>query len=117
MKFIVDEQLPHSLAKWLNEQGHDAVRIAALEDGTRFSDTDIATRSMLELRTVISKDSDFFVRFMIKKEPYKLLYITTGNIRNAELLHLFTRNFDSLLQDLTDHHVVEMSNSRIIVHA
>ncbi len=116
MKFIVDEQLPQSLAIWLNEQGHDAVRIAALEDGTRFSDADIAARSMLEFRTVISKDSDFFVRFMIKKEPYKLLYLTTGNIKNAELLRLFTMNFDSLLQDLLEHQVVEMSNSRIIVH-
>ncbi len=43
------------------------------EDGTHLSDTDIATRSMLELRTVISKDSDFFCSLSDQKKPHNLL--------------------------------------------
>ncbi len=72
MRFIVDEQLPQSLADWISENGHEAVRIAVLEDGTQVTDTEIAKKSMTEKSVVISKDSDFLQRFLIKKEPYKL---------------------------------------------
>ncbi len=116
MRFIVDEQLPNSLATWLHDQGYEAERMSALKDGTRITDNEIISKSMQEKSIVISKDSDFFQRFLIKKEPHKLLYITTGNIKNSELLQLFSKNFESIVLDLQKHSVVEMNATRIIVH-
>jgi predicted nuclease of predicted toxin-antitoxin system len=75
MKFLVDEQLPESLVKWLETQGFDAVHATSLGTGVRISDTDIAKTSVRESRVVISKDIDFFKRYALLKEPYKLLYL------------------------------------------
>jgi len=41
---------------------------------------------------LIIKDSDFLDSFYLKNSPQKLLLISTGNIRNTELLVLFQRN-------------------------
>ncbi len=93
MKFLVDEQLPASLVKWLAGKGFDTIHATSLGMGVRISDTDIARRSMQESRIVISKDIDFFNRYTLLKEPYKLLYLTTGNIKNSDLLQFFERNW------------------------
>lgn len=42
--------------------------------------------------------------------------ITTGNIVNANLLSLFDKNFEQLIELLSVHKVVEMNNETIIVH-
>ena len=89
MKFLVDEQLPRLLVDWLNTKGHDAVHVSALLTNTRIPDDYICERSMAEKRVVITKDSDFFDTYLIKRRPYKLVYITTGNLRNRPLLDLF----------------------------
>lgn len=93
MKFLVDEQLPGSLVKWLTSHGFDAIHATSLGTGVRIPDTDIAKRSMQESRIVISKDIDFFNRYAFLREPYKLLYLTTGNIKNSDLILLFERNW------------------------
>ena len=50
-----------------------------------FSDTLINEISLEQKRIVITKDLDFVNSFMTIKKPFKLLLITTGNIRNNEL--------------------------------
>lgn len=115
MKFLVDEQLPGNLVKWLNEQGYDAIHATSLGTGIRISDTDITMRSMKESRIVISKDIDFFNRYTLLKEPYKLLYLTTGNIKNSDLLRLFERNWPTIQNLLTSHDVIEMNQKSILI--
>lgn len=78
MKFIVDAQLPKSLARLLRELGHDAVHTLELPHRNRTGDGEINALSLAEQRVVISKDSDFFDSYVGKQEPYKLLYLTTG---------------------------------------
>jgi len=115
MKFIIDEQLPYSLYLFLLEQGHDAVHVNTLRSGQKMSDETISDRSMAQERVVISKDVDFLKRFLIKREPYKLLFVTTGNIKNNHLLDLFEANFPMLLRELSVNDVVEMSRTAIVV--
>lgn len=90
MKFIVDAQLPKSLARFLSERGHDAIHTLDMPDQNRTDDRDINRFSIEEERIVISKDSDFYDRYFLKLEPYKLLYISTGNI------YIFLLHFDIL---------------------
>lgn len=45
-------------------------------------------------RIVTSKDSDFQKYHVLLGRPHRILMITTGNILNKELLHLFENNFD-----------------------
>jgi predicted nuclease of predicted toxin-antitoxin system len=43
-------------------------------------------------------------------------YITTGNIKNAELEALFTDNLNTLITLLIEHAYVELSRDEIITH-
>ncbi len=70
---------------------------------------------MAESRVVISKDSDFFNTYLFKKQPYKLLYITTGNLRNRPLLDLFRSSLTQLLGTLENANVVELNQTTIRV--
>lgn len=113
MKFLVDEQLPQMLADWLCEKGHDAIHVSALLTNVKIPDGYICKRSMAEERVVITKDSDFFNTYLVKKQPYKLLYITTGNLRNRPLLDLFRASLTQLLNALENAEVVELNQSTI----
>jgi len=115
MKFLVDEQLPGLLAEWLQSKGYDAIHVATLLTGTRIPDGLICRRSMEEQRVVISKDVDFFNTYFIKRQPYKLIYVTTGNIKNRQLLDLFRGSLDELIGTLEQHQVVEIDQHSIRV--
>ena len=114
MKFIVDAQLPKSLSRLLEEKGHDSIHTLDLPDRNATDDLVINTISLKEERIVISKDSDFYNRFFRKLEPYKLLYITTGNIPNKELLKIFEKNIDRVIDQLETNFIVELSKHSII---
>ncbi|MEQ1744298.1 MAG: DUF5615 family PIN-like protein [Saprospiraceae bacterium] len=70
MKLLVDAQLPKKLARWLATQGFDALHTLDLPDKNRTSDDFINALSIREKRIVISKDSDFYNRFLLRLEPY-----------------------------------------------
>ncbi len=92
MKFIVDAQLPKSLARFLSEHGFDAIHTLDLPRKNITNDLQINSLSINENRVVISKDADFYNSYTARKEPYKLLYLTTGNISSKNLLNLFDKN-------------------------
>ncbi len=113
MKFLVDEQLPALLAEWLCSKNHDAVHVSALLTKLRIPDGHICERSMAEERVVITKDVDFLNTYLIKQQPYKLVYITTGNLKNRQLLDLFRSQLEQLVQTLETAQVVEL-NQRVM---
>ncbi|MEC4884839.1 MAG: DUF5615 family PIN-like protein, partial [Scytonema sp. PMC 1070.18] len=43
-------------------------------------DAEINALSIKENRIVITKDKDFLDSFLVNKQPFKLLLVTTGNI-------------------------------------
>lgn len=89
MKFLVDAQLPRRLARWLQSNGHDVVHTLDLPNGNATTDVEINDLSTAEQRTVITKDADFVHSFLLNGRPYKLLLVSTGNIRNADLETVF----------------------------
>ncbi len=118
MKFLIDEQLPPLLVSWLTEKGHDTIHATTLSTGERISDAFICQRSIDEQRVVITKDEDFSTTYFLKKQPYKLIYITGGNMKNRQLLDMFRANFDALLFRLnTGADVIEINQSGIKVWA
>jgi predicted nuclease of predicted toxin-antitoxin system len=58
VKFLVDMPLSASLAKWLADQGHDAVHAAAI-GLDRAADTEIIARAAQDERTIITADLDY----------------------------------------------------------
>lgn len=71
---------------------------------------------MEERRVVITKDTDFYNGYLIHGEPFKLLFVTTGNVSNAQLEALFAANLPDLVRLPSQHEVVEISKQAIIVH-
>ena len=88
MKFIVDAQLPRKLSQLLINKGFNSVHTLDLPNGNATTDNEINKLSIRDSRIVITKDTDFFNSFFISGIPYKLILITTGNIKNSELLCL-----------------------------
>ena len=116
MKFLIDAQLPLRLARFLQNAGYDAIHTRDLPQQNATSDADINSLSIAQQRIVITKDADFVNSFLTIKQPYKLLLIATGNIKNSELETLFIENLQHLVTLFGQHSYIEMSQEAIIVH-
>lgn len=66
MKFLIDAQLPKSLARFLIERGFDAIHTLDLPNKNLTGDDEINRISLAENRVVISKDADFYDRYNAK---------------------------------------------------
>lgn len=108
--------MPYRLKVWLQAKGFDALHTTDLPAQNLTADWDIVQTADAENRIVISKDSDFLKLHILQKKPARLLMITTGNIINHELLLLFERNVDTILQLFESYEVVEISNSFVTGH-
>ena len=89
MKFIVDAQLPRRLAHFLQNAGYDTLHTLDLPHQNATPDSNINTLSIAQERIVITKDADFVDSFLTIRQPYKLLLVSTGNIKNSQLETLF----------------------------
>jgi predicted nuclease of predicted toxin-antitoxin system len=116
MKFLVDAQLPKRLARFLQSAGYDAIHTSDLPQRNATRDSDLNTLSIQEQRILISKDADFVESFLLQKQPYKLLLISTGNINNNELENLFQKNLEQITVLLETHNYIEISRDTIIIH-
>jgi predicted nuclease of predicted toxin-antitoxin system len=116
MNFIVDAQLPRSLAIRLAEYGHTARHTLDLTDGNRTQDDTIATMADADSAVVISKDADFLDSHILNGKPARLLLISTGNISNRQLLRLFEVHHHRILDSFSQTNLVELTQSTLIVH-
>ena len=116
MKFLVDAQLPRRLALKLREAGHEAVHTLDLPLGNRTTDTLINDLSAREQYVVVTKDSDFVNSFILGGRPHKLLLISTGNIRNAELESLFFSNLERVVEGFDSFDYIELNRRTLIFH-
>ncbi len=116
MKFLVDAQLPIRLARFLQASGYDTLHTRDLPQQNTTSDSQINDISIQQERIVITKDSDFVDSFMTIQKPFKLLLVTTGNIKNSELEQIFTNNLSMLVNLFQHHDYIEISRDNIIVH-
>lgn len=110
IKFFVDAQLPPVLKSWLIRQGHDCTHALDLPKKDSTPDIEIVEVVNEEDRVLISKDGDFLKLRLLTGKPQKLLIITTGNIRNSQLIASFERNFGSALRLFKTFEIVELGN-------
>lgn len=116
MKFIVDAQLPRRLAHELTALGAEAVHTLDLPDRNLTTDSEIRRIAAADQRVVVTKDSDFVDSFLMHGEPPKLLFITTGNIPNDQLVHLLRSNWQSIQLMLNQGDYVELSRTSLVLH-
>lgn len=116
MKLLIDAQLPRRLAHQLRAAGFEAIHTLDLPDGNRTTDQTLITFSLTEQCVVVTKDSDFVESFLLRREPWKLLLVSTGNIGNDELLRLFQLNIAQLAESFNDFNFIELNRTSMICH-
>ncbi len=116
MKFLVNAQLPRRIVRRLQELGYDAMHTMDLPLGNRTPDETINEVSIRDNYIVITKDSDFVDSFTLHRKPYKLLLISTGNIKNVDLEVLLLKNINDIVSGFETHNYIEMSRTALIIH-
>ena len=116
MRFLIDAQLPRRLAAQLRQAGFKVTHTLDLPEGNRTTDQALINLSLAEQAILVTKDSDFVGSFLLKGEPWKLLLVSTGNIRNDELLTLFRLNIDQLADSFETFHFIELNRTNMICH-
>ncbi len=82
----------------------------------RTRDTEINDISVQEQAIVVTKDADFVNSFTVHRLPYKLLLVSTGNIKNAHLETLFMKNIDDIIAAFGSHDFIELTRAMLIIH-
>jgi predicted nuclease of predicted toxin-antitoxin system len=116
MKFFVDANLPFKLAINLRDRGFDVLHTDNLPNKERTTDKEIRKVSIDQNRIIVTKDSDFLDSHLIHGIPSKLLFVTTGNITNKDLLMLIEKYFERILQLFDIYDLIEINNEAIVVH-
>lgn len=99
------------------EWGDDALHTLNLPDRNFTNDSGIVPMAGKESRVVVTKEGDFVDSFLMRGEPAKLLFITTGNISNNELIVLLKDNWQTVLSMLQQGSFVELSRDRLMLHS
>ena len=97
MKFLVDNQLPSSLARWLTARGHDAGHVLDRGEG-QTDDRQLWQSAIFENRIMVSKDEDFFILATRPNDVGQLLWLRVGNCRTPMLLAAFDRAWHNIEQ-------------------
>ncbi len=116
MRLLVDAQLPVRLVPMLIELGHDVVHTSELPNGNRTADPEITRIAEVQDRIVVTKDRDFVDGHLLSGAPRRLLLVSTGNIRNDDLMDLFAAYSDALASAFDDVDFVELDRAVLILH-
>lgn len=95
MKFLVDNQLPSALARWIAAKGHDAVHVLDLGLGQE-ADRALWDFAAKEGRIIVSKDEDFFFLATRPDDLGRLLWLRLRNCRKQALLDALESVWDSI---------------------
>ncbi len=116
MNFLIDAQLPRRLAYRLRDFGHDVVHTLDLPLKNQTPDSEVKEISLREKRIVVTKDGELVDSFFLQGKPYKLLLVSTGNIKNADLEKLFLQNIEHIAESFEQHSFIEIDRTMITIH-
>ncbi len=97
LRFIVDTQLPPSLAEYLRRREFDATHVVDYPSGSLTSDAEIISIAVKEERIIISKDIDFFDYFLLKGYPPSVILLQLGNIKNSDLFEFLGKQIETII--------------------
>jgi predicted nuclease of predicted toxin-antitoxin system len=98
-RFLVDNQLPASLAQWINSHGCHADHVVNLNLG-QSSDTIIWSFAVRTNAAIISKDEDFAQLTVMRTESVPVIWLRFGNCRTPALLANMERVWPEIIRQL-----------------
>jgi len=100
-RFLVDNQLPAALARWLRDQGHvaeHALELNLAQAPDRFLWHYAAEHGAV----IVTKDEDFAQMVTLRPEPVPVVWLRIGNCRTPALLALFAAALPALTEQLAN---------------
>lgn len=105
---LLDHNLSPRLATLLRPTFSDVVHVTELGMG-RASDTEIWEHARAFGQTILSKDSDFVARALLRGAPPHIVWVRVGNFTTAEIATLLLRHGPQL------HTLVEAPEPAVLV--
>lgn len=96
---MVDNQLPATLAHWIEQKGELALHVLAIDLG-QSPDQAIWEHAAKEDMVIISKDEDFAQLTLLRPEPVRVVWLRVGNCRTASLLAMLEPIWPEILSQL-----------------
>jgi len=97
LNFLIDQQLPPAIARFLDSRGHASKH--ARELGlSEAPDAAIWQHAVQHNMAVISKDEDFYYLAVAPGSTGKLVWIRIGNCRKHTLIQTFETQLDNILK-------------------
>ena len=98
-KFLVDNQLPDALARWLVTKGCQADHVLSLQLG-RATDGAIWQYAAREGYGIVSKDEDFMQMSLLRPEQVTVVWLRIGNCRVVTLLTVMEQAWPAITAQL-----------------
>ncbi|MFQ6134162.1 MAG: DUF5615 family PIN-like protein [Armatimonadota bacterium] len=113
MRFLVDMPVSPAVARWLQEQGHDAVHASSL-GLERASDSELLARALDDDRVVVTADTDFphLLALSAAQAPGVILF-RGGDYTARDMTELLARVLAAVPQDELTRSVCVVDRRRI----
>jgi len=107
-KYLIDVNLPYYFSLW-NTPDY----IHQVDIDPRQKDRHIWSYAQENNLTIISKDSDFSNRIILKNPPPKVIHIKVGNVSMKEFYNTIVSCWDEVLKLNETHKLVNVYNNKI----
>jgi predicted nuclease of predicted toxin-antitoxin system len=105
MRFLVDECTGPSVARWLQEQGHDVFSV--YDQARGISDDRVIARAYQEERILVTNDKDFGEKIYRDKKPHRGIVLLRLDDERAD-------NKIEIVRRLLESYADKMANSFIV---
>ena len=105
MLFLIDAQLPPSLAEALRQAGCQAVHVIDLGLLTA-TDQQIWDEAISRSAVLVTKDRDFPIRRAASNDGPTILWVRVGNMSNRKLIELALQALPAIIDAIERHEAV-----------
>ncbi|MBK9989966.1 MAG: DUF5615 family PIN-like protein [Verrucomicrobia bacterium] len=98
-RFLIDNQLPAALTRWIEAQDCVAEHVLALDLG-KSPDTAIWLHAAATGSVIISKDEDFAKMTLVRPELVSVVWLRLGNCRTSTLIENMVRVWPQIIRQL-----------------
>lgn len=99
MRFLIDAQLPPSLANHLSSHGHEAIHVSAI-GLTTAADKVIWTHAAAIGAVLVTKDEDFVMMRALDNQGPAVVWVRIGNTTKRALIARFAEKMSAIVQSL-----------------
>lgn len=107
-KFVVDANLPFLFSLWKNER---FIHVFDINDD--MTDEEIWEYAKINNLTIITKDSDFSTKILLRDPPPKVIHLKIGNLKMKNLYEFLQSNWTEIETTAESHKLVNVFINRI----